>query len=146
METRESESTIRPPSGGERSPRWWLRPLGNSLAAIYLGQLVPFAAGPLTECGHCVVNYLKFYLLVPGVILGEWLIRYLDEIVPGNQRLKMGPGWIQMGIGFLVLATLFFCFTMITAKVPGKWRWVWLGFLAAISAANALIFGAALRA
>ncbi len=145
METRESESTVTTVPGGERPHRWWPRPLVSSLAAIYLGQLVPFVAGPLTECAHCVGNYLKLFPLVPGVILGEWSINYLDKIVPGNQRLRMGPDWIQLGIGLLIVAVLLFCITMITAKVRGKWRWVWLGFLASASAVNALLLGAALR-
>ncbi len=126
--------------------RWWWRPLVTSAAAIYLGQLVPFVAGPLTECAHCVGNYLKYYFVVPGIILGQWLMYFLDRIVPGNQRLMMGPDWIRLGFGLLVLAALFFCTTMITAKVRGTWRRIWLGFLVAASAANALLFASLLRA
>ncbi|MCB1232764.1 MAG: hypothetical protein KDN19_21145 [Verrucomicrobiae bacterium] len=145
-ETREPESTISTPPVGDRSRRWWVRPLASAAAAIYLGQLAPFFAGPLTECGHCVANYLKFYVIVPGLISGQWLMHFLDRIVPGNQRLMMGPDWIRLAFGLLVLVALFFCTTMITAKTHGKFRWIWLAILAAAAAANALIFAALLRA
>ena len=35
-------------------------------AALWLPPLVSFAAGPLTECSHCVESYLRFYAVIPG--------------------------------------------------------------------------------
>ena len=139
---RESES---PPVLGERPRRWWVSPLGWTLAAIYGGQLAPFFAGPLTECDHCVGNYLRFFPMVPGIVVGHWLAEFLRDTIPGAKALSsdlfrfLVPGVL---VCLAVLVTTLF----LTAKIRGRWRWAWLILLAALSAFNALAFSAALRA
>ncbi len=44
--------------------------LAWALAALYLPTLVPFAVGPLPECGHCVRTYVRLPSLFPGAPLG----------------------------------------------------------------------------
>ena len=39
------------------------------LAALYLPGLLPFVAGPLTECDHCVSSYLAILPVLPGFLL-----------------------------------------------------------------------------
>lgn len=140
--SRESEPA---PFAGERNRRWWWRPLGQSAAALYLGQLAPFVAGPLTECAHCVGNYLKFFPLIPGILLGHSVMGFLGDWIPALEKLAYHDFWRFVVPGALSLAVILFCATWFTAKLKGRWRRVWWVALALLSAGNALIFGAALR-
>lgn len=46
----------------------WSRAALLTAAAAYLAQLAPFILGPLTECDHCVAQYLRLYAVLPGVV------------------------------------------------------------------------------
>lgn len=140
--SRESES----PLPVERRQRgWWWRPLGWTLTALYGGQLVPFVVGPLTDCDHCVGNYLKFFVFLPGAVIGPWLGDLLRDTIPGGGNGN-GDWWRYFLPAFVVYVGLLFSATILTAQWRGRWRWIWLGILTALSAANSLVVSAALRA
>lgn len=46
----------------------WIRAALLTAVATYLAQLAPFIFGPLTECDHCVAQYLRLYAVLPGVV------------------------------------------------------------------------------
>jgi phosphotransferase system glucose/maltose/N-acetylglucosamine-specific IIC component len=37
------------------------------MSALWLPTLLPFVVGPLTECGHCIRNYLCLLPVMPGI-------------------------------------------------------------------------------
>lgn len=39
-----------------------------AIGALWLPSLLPFAIGPLTECGHCIRNYLQLIPVMPGIV------------------------------------------------------------------------------
>ena len=139
--SRESESGL---PLGPRRRGWWWRPLAWTLGALYAGQLVPFLFGPLTECDHCVGNYLRFFVVVPGIVVGHWFSNFLRDVLPGGKNLDSDL-WRFFVPGVLTYLAMVFSMTLLTAKCAGKWRWAWLAVVTALSAANALIFAAALR-
>ncbi|MCB1077057.1 MAG: hypothetical protein KDM64_04420 [Verrucomicrobiae bacterium] len=125
--------------GGERPRRWWLSPLWATAAAIYTGQLAPFLIGPLTECGHCVANFARFFVFTPGVLAGHFVFQRVPSVLPQND-------WFRFWVPGIVITTLIVgAATWITAYTKGWGRWVWLSVLVAMSALNALAFAAALR-
>lgn len=133
---REPESIV---PVGVRPRRWWVRPLGLSAGAIYAGQLAPFLFGPLTECTHCVLNYLKFFPMIPGFLLGDLVMRWLPVSLPENDFFRF------VIPGVLILALIGNSATLITAKTKGAGRWTWLLFLAALAVFNSLAFSMLLR-
>jgi len=44
----------------------------RAAATLWLPALLPFVFGPLTECGHCVQNYLKLLPVQPGFLAAAW--------------------------------------------------------------------------
>lgn len=48
-------------------------PLLRATATLWLPWLAAFVASPLTECGHCVRNYVMLLPVFPGLAAGMWL-------------------------------------------------------------------------
>ena len=48
--------------------RSWPRAAGLTAATLWLPCLVPFVAGPLGECRHCIATYAACLPMVPGVL------------------------------------------------------------------------------
>lgn len=100
-------------------------------AAVYLAQLAPFAIGPLTECGHCVRQFLKLYAVLPGVVPALLL------------RLEGGAFVAVAALGTLVVfATL----AALLCVLPRAGRWPALAVAALATGAWAVAFSHALRA
>lgn len=97
------------------------------------------------ECGHCVGTFLKFFPLVPGILLGHSVMRALGDWIPVLKKLAYHDFWSFILPGALSLGAILFCATWFTAKLRGKWRWLWLIALGGLSAGNALLFGELLR-
>lgn len=51
----------------------WRAPLGRAALALWLPALLPFAVGPLSECGHCVGVYLRLVPVLPGFFAAAWV-------------------------------------------------------------------------
>lgn len=47
-------------------------PVLRAALALWLPGLLPFVFGPLTECAHCVRNYLAILPVLPGFLAAAW--------------------------------------------------------------------------
>ena len=126
---------------GSRPKRWWIAPLWKSGAVVYAPQLTAFVFGPLTECSHCVVNYLKYFPVMPGALMSLWIDRELPFDLPGDN-----DGWVMLGLGGLITAVILFAVMMIGGWLKGWKRWLFFLLVAGFSTVNALFFSALLRA
>lgn len=109
----------------------WLHAALLAAAAAYAGQLAPFVAGPLTECGHCVQQYAKLYAVLPGVVPAMLL------------QLKGGTFFAVAAIG---TAAVFTAVAALLRILPPRGRGVVLAAAAITLGGWALAFSYALRA
>ena len=128
--------------GGFNSARrkHWLTATGLTLAFVYLPQLSALVFGPLSECDHCVAIYAKVYLIVPGSLLGLFIVSNLPLGSPPSDLY----GFILPGI-VLTLILLAGAIT-ITASVRRVPLVLWLAALATSSIFNCLWLAILIRA
>jgi hypothetical protein len=119
--------------------RRWLSPFGLSVAFVYGAQLTPLFAGPLRECPHCVVEYLKGFVVTPGLLLGHVGVTSLPGGGPQSEWLRFLLPGVAVTIALIAAATV------ITAAARGLARTAWLTLLAVLSGLNALTLAALLR-
>lgn len=88
------------------SRRPWKLAVPIALAAVYLPTLVPFAAGELTDCGHCVANYLRLLPIVPGWMIGAGLAHAFAGHPSSTMWLYVAGGAITLAlvVGLLLAA------------------------------------------
>ena len=79
-------------------PRSWTKSILIALVTVYLPIAVPFAVGPLTECSHCVANYLRMSPIVPGCAIGLRFPGFglLFYLVTGATTLALLAGCLTM--------------------------------------------------
>lgn len=103
----------------------------ESLAWLYLPQTLPFFAGPLMECDHCVRAFLSLFAFLPGAIPG----------------ILLGDGWwiypISAGLTFVAFMIVFNTLGTLCARGPRLLIGLFFGVL---SAGNAWAISHALRA
>lgn len=108
--------------------------VAKALAVVYVPSLLPFVAGPLRECDHCVATYAKLLPLVPGAFAG-----LISNSVLPRSDVSMG---VAAGVGAcLVLLIVFRCLSL-----EKFMRAVILGGIAILLAAQAMAFSLVLRA
>ena len=91
---------------------------------------MPFVAGPLTECGHCVRIYAACLPIVPGVL------------VPALCRLE--DAWFFVAAGVVALV-LFATLTLVLRELPRPWSLVAQAVGALAIGAEACGFASLLR-
>jgi len=114
------------------SPR--LAALGTVLA-LWLPPLLPFCAGPLRECDHCVALYARLYALVPGAWGG-----YLVGLALGDSDHALA----LVAMGALTAALAGLLFWRLRRGGRGA-RWL-LAAVALLSGAQAMGLANVLRA
>ena len=102
----------------------------EALAWLYLPQLLPFFAGPLMECEHCIRLFLQLFLVLPGALIGLLAADGLLWV----WILSAVCSFVVFSIAFNVLGTL-----------RARWPRLILGAcIGACSAGNAWVIAAAL--
>ena len=136
------------PPATERKRTWWVKPLSLTLLFVYGAQAVPFFVGPLTECDHCVGNYLKLFPIIPGMLAGHSLVDLIRDMVPGAKTFLSNSDTIRFYLpATLTLAAIVAVSTFATYLLRRRWwQWVWLIALGCLSGFNALFLSALLRA
>ena len=119
--------------------KYWLTAMALTLGFVYVPQLAPLFFGPLSECGHCVAIYAKLFLIVPGSLLGLFIVDQLPFGIPSSNLL----GFILPG-SLLTLLLLAAAIT-ITASIRRVALALWLAALATMSVYNALWLAALVR-
>ena len=110
------------------------RAMAAAVAALWLPPALPFFAGPLTECSHCVETYLKMYAVLPGV----W---------PGlTVGMAFGDADSWLALGVMAATTLVLLVAVVWALGRGRLAGA-LGvlFAALMSGGGAWIFSHAIR-
>jgi hypothetical protein len=54
----------------EPGPRPWRGALWRGLAAVYAVQPVAFLTSPLGECDHCIAQFWRLFVALPGLVVG----------------------------------------------------------------------------
>lgn len=96
---------------------------------LWLPALLPFAVGPLRECGHCVRTYLCFVPVLPGVLLGMLAPRH---------------DWAFLAVAALASALLLAVATLAMRALGRHWPWLVI-VLAMVSGLQAIGFAHLLR-
>lgn len=100
----------------------------RAAAALWLPALLPFVFGPLTECTHCVQEYLQLLAVEPGFLAAMWC--------------RNGPGLHTVG-GLATLLLLALVATLI--GVAGRRWWLVAIPVAVLAGVQALGLGYLLR-
>jgi hypothetical protein len=98
-----------------------------ALGALWLPTLLPLAMGPLTECGHCIRNYVLLMPIMPGIVAA---------------MLVQGVGGIVMSALVTVLEALVLVAWM---RRGGVLAWSGAGLVAVVNALLSLGLSYGLR-
>ena len=116
-------------------PRSRLLPALGSALALWLPPLIPFFAGPLGECDHCVAQYARLYALLPGAWGGFAAGRALGDVDHALALAAMAA--LTAALGGLLFRRL---------RRPGRGAWWLLGAVAVASGLQGWGFAHLLRA
>lgn len=118
-------------SGPRPYARSWTRAASLAALTIWSPCLVPFVAGPLRECGHCVGTYAACLPIVPGVI------------VPVLWDFQ--GAWFFFGGAALFTLGLLGVLALVLREVPRPWSLAVQAVVALAIAAEAYGFASLLR-
>ena len=113
-------------------PRRWPKALLLAAAAVYLPTLVPFVAGPLTGCGHCVATYLTLLPIVPGIVAGA--------LVPAK------GGLVSCLLAGALTAALLVAATALARRLPARDLTAAFAVLTPLIGVESFLFAVMLRA
>lgn len=99
-------------SAAERAPaRSWRVAFACAAAALYLPQLLPFALTDLLDHGHCLEIYLRYFVVLIGLLPGLRARIALDLGEPGEEV-------VLVVVALLVTLTVL----SLTALTLRRWR------------------------
>jgi hypothetical protein len=115
-------------SSHDRSPLTWKRALGSAALVVYVPQFAALVVGPLSECQHCLGNFMMLFPIVPGMLAGA--------LVQGDSRLD---------VAIIVTIAIILALSGLLRSTGPRARIALQGLAALLSLASAVAFSHALR-